>query len=143
MARTRKTFTLEEEASIVLGRVGNESDYLGRLVLQHAADWTESLAVLRRAHWQTDEILAACDALGGHGLSNAGRSGTWLAQELARREEESENFRKRSVPAARRRACLTELAEDPEIAHALATIVREFWLQNEDCRRAVRAVKTR
>jgi hypothetical protein len=136
--RIRKTFSLEVAAITVLERVGNYSDYVSKLVIQHAADWSEALARLRAAGWQPEEILAACDALGGHGLASTGRSGTWLAQELARREDEEGLFRQREVPAPRRRACLTQLAEDAELAHALATVVREHWLGNEDCQRAIR-----
>lgn len=137
MNRVRKTFTLESAAGAVLERVGNYSDYVSKLVLQHAADWTESLALLRRAGWQPAEILAACDALCGHGLSNAGRSGPWIAAELARRDDESGVFRERHVLAARRRACLQQLTEDPELAHGLATVVREYGLGNKDCQQAV------
>jgi hypothetical protein len=138
VSRTRKNFTLEAAAITILDRVGNYSDYVNKLVLQHAADWTESLALLRRAGWQPAEILAACDALGGHGLSSAGRSGPWIASELARLDEEMGVFRERQVLAARRRACLQQLTEDPAQAHSLAVVVREYRLGNEDCQRAVR-----
>lgn len=143
MARSRKTFTLEPPAAAILHHVGNYSDYVNKLVLQHAADWTEALALLRRKDWQSEEILAACDALAGHGMSGAGRSGAWLAEELARRTDDADTFKQRKVTAVRRRTCLAQLAEDPELAHALATVVREYWLTNEDCQRAVRATKQR
>jgi len=136
--RGRRTFTLEDEAHALLDGVGNISEYVGKLILQHGRDWTESLARLRECGWQAEEILAACEALQGYGLSNFGRNGAFLAEELERLEQVSACFASRDVAAVRRRWCLKQLATDFAVAHALVTVAREYNLPNENCKAAVR-----
>lgn len=138
MARDRRTFTLEPEAVEILNRVGNYSDYANRIVLQHAKEWTEALALLRECGWRSEEILAACDALCGYSLRNAAKGGEFLSEELQRREKAAGHFAQREVSAPRRERCFAQLAEAPLVAHALVVLVREFWLYNEDCQQAIR-----
>jgi hypothetical protein len=141
--RPRRTFTLEESAHALLGRVGNYSDYVNKLILQHASDWTEALAHLRSRGWHSDEILAACDALSGFALTNASREGSFLVDEIVRIEEVEGNFAKRQVSAQRRQKCFDQLGDDRLLAHSLATLVREYWLFNEDCQQAIRRTDAR
>jgi hypothetical protein len=143
VARTRRTFTLEDEAHAVLDRLGNYSDYVNKLVLQHGRDWTEALAMLVEHGWQSAEILAACDALRGYGFANAGRDGRFLAEQLERVQELEGCFTKREVSTQRRQRCLKQLVDDHAVAHALATLVREYSVPNEACQQAIRQVRSR
>lgn len=136
--RGRRTFTLEDEAHALLDGVGNISEYVSKLIVQHGRDWTAGLALLRERGWRPEEILAACEALKGCDLSNAGRNGAFVAVLLEDKEENEEFFASRNVHAAKRRDLLKQLANDNATAHALATVAREFNLPNEHCKRVVR-----
>jgi uncharacterized protein CbrC (UPF0167 family) len=137
--RARRTFTLDAETLALLKRVGNYSDYANKLFLQHARQWTEGLAVLRERGWRSEEILAACDALGGYSLSISSAGAKFVSDELERIEETRKEFALRQISAQRRARCFDQVRTDPVVASALVFIVREFWLENEDCRHAIRS----
>lgn len=136
--RGRRSFSLDDEAHRLLDGVGNISEYVGKLVVQHGRDWTESLALLLEREWRPDELLAVCDALAGHSLQNAGRNGAVLAAALEQRDEAESFFAARGVAGVRRKRCLRLIVRDNAIAHAVATLAREYNLPNENCQRAVR-----
>ena len=136
--RGRRTFSLSDAAHRLLDEVGNYSQYVDELIKLHGREWTDAIAVLDTNGWQTAELWACCDALGGHGLSGPSRAGGFLAAELAAAQEREQFFTKHEVTHARRARCLKQLREQPEVAWALATLIREYWLPNEACRTAVR-----
>ena len=140
--RARRNFMLSEQTHGILERVGNRSQYINRVVAQHAREWTEALAILSAHGWVAAEVLAVCDVLSGEGFAGPSRSGDFIAQELQRALEHDNSFAKREVPASRARR-LKQLVEQPAVAYALATVVKEFWLGNEDCREAIRLVRAR
>ena len=137
--RARRTFTLDHETFALLQRVGNYSDYANKLFLQHARLWTEGLAVLCERGWRSEEILAACDALAGYSQAVAADGGGFLSDELERLEQTHKEFAKRQVSAQRRARCFDQIRTDPLLAAALLCVVREYWLENEDCRQAIRS----
>jgi hypothetical protein len=141
--RSRRTFTLDPEAFALLQRVGNYSEYANKLFLQHARQWSEGLAILRDRGWRADEILAACDALAGYSLSISSTGGTFVAEELERIEQTRREFALREISSQRRARCFDQVRTDPLVAQALVLVVREFWLENEDCRSAIRSTDRR
>ena len=137
--RARRSISLSDEAQAILDRIDNYSGYIDALVKQHARDWTESVARLTDAGWQSEEILSACEALSGYGLAQWSRGGRFLAQELERAQVEQRVFSERRVHAPRRAQLLKQLEKDITIATALANVVREYHLPNSALRDAVRA----
>jgi hypothetical protein len=135
----RRSFSLSDEAQLILARVANYSGYVDALIKQHARDWTESIACLVTAGWRPDEIVSVCEALSGYSLAQWSRGGLFLSQELARAQERDRIFSAREVSAPRRAKLLKQLESDTTIATALATVVREWHLPNSACRDAVRA----
>jgi hypothetical protein len=135
--RVRRTFTLSDAANRLLDAVGNYSQYIDALIVQHGREWTDALAVLGTHGWQSAEMWAACEALGGYGISGPARTGEFLADELAAAQERDNFFAKYEVPHPRRQRCLKQLREQPAVAHALSAVIREYWLPNEACRAAV------
>lgn len=138
--RARRTFTLDAETFALLQRVGNYSDYANKLFLQHARQWTAGLAVLRDRGWRSEELLAACDALAGYSQSVASAGGAFVSDELERSEKTHRQFAQRKVSSQRRTRCFEQVRTDPLLAAALLLVVREFWLENEDCREAIRSL---
>ncbi len=141
--RARRTFTLDAETFALLQRVGNYSDYANKVFLLHARQWTEGLAVLRERGWRSEEILAACDALAGYSLSITSAGGAFLADELERVEQTRKEFALRQISSQRRARCFEQVRSDPLVASALWLVIREFWLENEDCRHAIRRLGNR
>jgi hypothetical protein len=136
--RIRRTFTLDPETFALLSRMSNYSEYANRVFLQHARQWTEALAVLRQRGWRSEELLAACDALAGHSQAISCAGGAFVSDELERIEGERKEFAQREVSSQRRARCFEQVRSDPVVAYALLMVVREFWLENEDCRAAIR-----
>jgi hypothetical protein len=142
--RARRTFTLDPETFALLQRVGsNYSTYANKLLLAHARQWTEALSVLRARDWRSDEVLAACDALAGHAQSISSAGGAFVSEELERIEETRKEFAQREVSSQRRARSFEQVRTDPVVAYALLLVVREFWLENEDCRHAIRSLGRR
>lgn len=141
--RARRTFTIDHETLALLQRVGNYSDYANKLILHQARMWTEGLALLCERGWRSEEILAACDALAGYSQSIASAGGTFVSDELERKEQLHRDFALRQVSSPRRSKCFEQVRADPIVAVALMAVVREYWLENEDCRQAIRNVARR
>jgi hypothetical protein len=138
MTRERKrcTLTLSPAAVAQLARVGNQSGYVDHLILQHAREWTEAIAVLREHGWRRSTLLAACEALDGDGLSTVSRVGSSLAAALASARAGGV-FAHHDVATRERNARIKQLRENPIVAYALATIVREFSIDNAACEQAI------
>lgn len=139
--RGRRSFSLSIEAQAVLDRVDNYSGYVDALILQHAHDWTESLARLLEAGWRAEEILTACEVLSGYTMGHWSRGGTYISQELERAQQEGRAFTAREVHAPRRLKLLKQLSDDATIATALAQVVprissTEFRLPRRSARSA-------
>jgi len=139
MTRERKrcTLTLSQTATAQLAQVGNASGYVDSLVVQHAREWTEALAVLRDHGWRSAALMAACEALDGHGLTTVSRAPHILADTLDHLGQSP--FAAHGVSARERSARLKQLREIPILAHALATLAREFALDNAACERAIQS----
>lgn len=138
--RARRTFTLDPETFALLQRVGNYSEYANKVFLQHARQWTEGLAVLRERGWRSDEVLAACDALAGYSSLLMSERCAFVSAELERIEGVRKEFALRQVSSQRRTRCFDQVRNDPIVASALLFVVHEFWLENEDCRHAIRSL---
>jgi len=134
--RRRCTITLSPTAIQLLNNVGNSSAYIDGLILQHGREWTEALAVLLEHGWQPPELLAACEALEGYALANVSRSGPFLADELERKKAMA-TFGAHGVTPRARQARLKQLRSLPIVAHALATVAKEYALDNEACELAL------
>lgn len=135
--RERRTITLSTASNKVLDKLGNHSAYLDGLILQHAREWTEALALLRGKGWVDAEIVATSEALVGLSLSAWARGGEFLARELERSQERTQVFTAHEVVAARRAKLFRQLRDDASIAWALATVAREYHLPNEDLQHAL------
>jgi hypothetical protein len=66
-----------------------------------------------------------------------------VSDELVRKEQLHKEFALREVSAPRRTRCFEQVRTDPMVAVALMAVVREYWLENEDCRQAIRGVVRR
>lgn len=139
--RERRTITLSAESNKILDRLGNHSAYLDSVVLQHAREWTEALALLRGKGWADAEMVATCEALVGSALGAWARGGEFVASELERTQERSQIFTAHEVIAARRARIFRQLREDPSVAWAIATVAREYHLPNADLLSALGAAE--
>jgi hypothetical protein len=135
--RVRMTFTLSDRARVLLAGVGNYSQYVDQVIVQHGREWTDALAVLTAHGWHFPEMHAACEVLGGYGLTGTARGGAFLADELAASQSQIDVWSRLAVSPQRRARNLRQLREDPVVAYALSTLAREYWLPNEACRAVV------
>ena len=138
MAREKRNLTLADDVNALLDRVGNASEYISKVVTQRWREWTEALAMLRAAQWSSGELLAACDVLNGYWLVGHGRSGQFVAAELQDGQRLNDICSKWDIAPKTWKLRVLQVAERPEIAIALVTLVEEFWTGNEACEGAIR-----
>lgn len=137
--KQRTTLSLDPDAHAILTDTGNGSGYVERVLRQRRREWTDALMLLQGVGWTTQAVLAACWALNGYWLVGMGRVPGAIAGELHAAERETEiPSGEYGVDPARWKSLVTRLEETPEIAHALAVVVDEYWTENEALRRAVR-----
>ncbi len=129
MAKPRRNLTLDADVDELLGRVGNASDYLSRVIRERWREWTDALATLAARGWTRSEIYAACDALNGTWLVGPSRSPQAIALEL----HDAARFgalERHGANADTWGARVREVAESHEVTHALVAVVTEFWFSN-------------
>ena len=128
--------SLDPSTAELLGRVGNASRYLDAVVGQRWQDWQWALRTAQDSGWSTAEILATCDALNGT-FHEGPMPSTWLQAELADATSLNGLDAKWAIEPKAWKAKLKTLAGNEQLSHALWTVAREFWAQNDELERRV------
>ena len=81
MPRRTRQISLPPDADRILAAVGNASQYVAEIVVEHDRDWRSSLDVLRAAGLSRAQIRAACSTGEIDGRPIVRRAAATLARE--------------------------------------------------------------
>lgn len=129
-----KNLSLSASTKQMLDKLDNASRYVEDSVNTHWSRAINALNTLRGSDWTSNEILAACDVLNGCWMTV--QDTQWHAHSMS---DGPEYAAKWDVSPERWAEICKMVKNNGEIAHALDIVVVEFWCQNTELDKMIRA----
>lgn len=138
MVRARRVMSLPDDVDALLDRVGNASEYISRIVTDRWELWLTALNRLVANGWTSNELLAACEALNGHWLTDRADRPVLVAAELREAQQQRRLCEKWNVSPKRWSGRVGLVRASDQMADALVVLAHEFWSGNAACEMAIR-----
>jgi len=110
-----------DETRAILGRVGNRSRYVRRILAARDSEWRDALEVLRRRGLTDQDIVCTCKALAGYRY-RIGDDLTAMSERIIGQAPTDH---------------IEAVAQHAEVALATWTVAREYWAGNRGAIEAI------